>query len=728
VPGWRIVSLFSGCGGMDWGFIKAGFDVVWANDKERWPYETYLLNIGDHIVRGNIRNFDLSELPDCDVIIGGPPCQPYSKAGKMDPNDPKIDMLWIFADAVLAKRPAYFVMENVPDLGKSARHSKVRDKLYRIFEDAGYDICPRFLNAADFDTAQTRERLFLVGSATGYEACDVMPSPRGYRITVREAIAGLPAPGEPGNEVRSISPVVMVQKPVLRKSPYVGCMLFNGWKRPFHPDRPGDTLMAVMGGNITPIIEQNLLDNPRARSWVVKYHKRLMAGERFPKGTRAPDYVRRLTVRECARIQGFPDDFEFVGPKNAQYAMIGNSVAPRLAYHIARYLDGVMAGRPVAEELPTGPASRSIKGRLAAGQIVTEISPDNPDHQYVWVGRRYVGVITEDDGQWYALRPNDESWAVLDTEWGALKALPTLELQEKLSASAQPFVANPAPGPVEPTMRELGFSDKLGTWRVSHSGYDLVIADLDGGLPTRWDDSVLVTYWDVGEPVEDFETTLDTVRVGLERWRDDDAGVDEIMQYVAVADRVWARNPATQRITPTADERGDRLLGADISYIEADGPLGSGIYVFDYNVDKALRGRGIGREQFLKWREQFPAEAPIYMAVTDESLGFWKRLGFCPLYPGGDESYYFKQNPGVTPAELAEWLASPENFMVERGFDPDIIWLYAQEPEVAIQNLIGEPSDYSDEAEYKAQYHMWQADFARGVQLLNRMERAEAER
>jgi DNA (cytosine-5)-methyltransferase 1 len=612
---------------MDWGFIKAGFDVIWANDKERWPYETYLLNIGDHIVRGNITNTDLSELPDCDVIIGGPPCQAFSQAGKMDPNDPNIELLWVFADAVLAKRPAYFVMENVPALAKFARHSEVRDKLYATFEGAGYDICTRILNAADFDTPQTRERLFLVGSDTGYAACDVMPTPRGYRLTVREAIAGLPAPGEPGNEVRSISPVVMVQKPILRKSPYVGSMLFNGWKRPFHPDQPGDTLVASMGGNITPCIEQNLLDNPRARSWVKKYHSRLMAGERFPKGTTAPEYVRRLTVRECARIQGFPDDFEFIGPKNAQYKMIGNSVPPPLAYHIARYLDGVMEGRPVAEAEPTGPASRSIKGRLAAGQIETEAREGQPYLKDVWVGKRWLGLVFEQDDQWIAARPDSDTGEPSDTEWGAYKTLVMLELRDALGGAVAGFVQNPAPGPVEPTMRELGFSDKLGTWRVSHSGYDLVIADLDGGLPRDWDESVLVTYWDGGEPVEDFETTLGTVHVGLERWRDDDAGVDEIMQYVAVADRVWARNP------------------------------------------------------------------------------------------------------DVTPAELAEWLASPEDFMVDRGFDPDIIWLYAEEPEVAIQNLIGDVSDFGgDQAAYQAEHAKWQADFDRGLLLSNRMESAAAGR
>jgi DNA (cytosine-5)-methyltransferase 1 len=627
VPGWRTVSLFSGCGGMDLGFVAERFDIVWANDENKWACETYRENLGDHITCGSISKLDLHDLPDCDVIIGGPPCQGFSPRGKMDPDDPRSGHIWTFARAVLTKRPRFFVMENVPALVNFAKFRKAFKELVATYEQAGYKVCYQVLNADAFDVPQSRQRVFLLGTdRRDIDPCEAFPTPREARLskTVRDVIGDLPAPGEPGNEGVSGSLIIPV-KPSgveLRKTPYGGNNLFNGAGRALDLDIPGKSILADISGNGAPIVEQNLLDDPNAESWIQKYHAHLMAGGR-PWKKSPPKYVRRITVSEAARLQGFPDWFVFEGPQSAQLKQIGNAVPPPFARHIARAVAAALAGRPLYEPIPVGPMSRTVAGRIAAGEIVTERDADQPEYKHVWIDGRPMGSVIEQDGQWYSVRGSDIS-EPQDTEIDACKVLAMLDLRSRLGAPRH-YIANPAPGPVAKTLRELGFR-KGDTWRIAHSGYELEIADLDGGLPRDWNESVLITYWDAGEPIEDFETTLGTVRVGLERWRDDDAGVDEIMQYVAVADRVWARNPA------------------------------------------------------------------------------------------------------VTPKELAEWLASPENFMVEAGFDPDLVWQYTEDPESVIQDLIGVESDYPNKMDYQLQRFAWQTEFERGAKLWNRMEAAEAER
>ena len=329
----RVVSLFSGAGGMDLGFTQAGFEVIWANEWNKVACKTYRHNFGDHIICGDIREISSDDVPDCDVIIGGPPCQGFSVAGKMDPNDTRNQMVWEFCRIVLAKRPQFFVMENVAALGQNPKFNLLHDDLIRTFMEEGYTVTYKVLNSKDYETPQSRERFFIIGSL-GVPV--VFPEPILKTISVREAIADL----QPPKQQTCVAKITICPNPVLRKSPYTG-MLFNG-ARPLNLEKPSCTLVASMGGNRTPIVEQNLLNNPQAKSWVASIYNLIKTNRVIP--TDVPSYIRRLTVAECARLQGFPDDFIFIGAFTKQYRQIGNSVPPPLAKHIGLSVMGSING------------------------------------------------------------------------------------------------------------------------------------------------------------------------------------------------------------------------------------------------------------------------------------------------------------------------------------------------------------------------------------------------
>ena len=235
----RIVSLFSGAGGMDLGFTQAGFEVIWANEWNKAACTTYRHNFGDHIVCGDIREIPSEDIPDCDVIVGGPPCQGFSVAGKMDPTDTRSQLVWEFCRVVKDKRPRFFVMENVAALGQNPKFNLLHDDLIRTFIDEGYTVGYKVLNSKDYETPQSRVRFFITGSLDTPVA---FPDPIPKLISIREAIADL----QPPKQRTCVAKITLCPNPVLRKSPYTG-MLFNG-ARPLNLDKPSCTLVASMGG------------------------------------------------------------------------------------------------------------------------------------------------------------------------------------------------------------------------------------------------------------------------------------------------------------------------------------------------------------------------------------------------------------------------------------------------------------------------------------------------
>ena len=328
---------------MDLGFIRAGFRVVWANDFDYDSCETYRQNIDSHIVYSDIDGIPLEKIPNADLVIGGPPCQGFSVAGKMDPNDPRSKMVWHFIRIIEKKRPKYFVMENVKALGAHRRWSLTLSTILAEFSRIGYRVQYSILNAADYGVPQFRERVFFVGTclpdgSLGFPA----PTHTNNWVSAREVLSDLPPAGKPGNEGMCTAQIAFASQPVLRRSPYAG-MLFNGQGRPINLDRPAPTMHASMGGNKTPILDLRQLRGSEEEPWIVGYHRRIMNGE-MPGQQEVPDYMRRFTVKEAARVQSFSDDFRFCGKQSSQFRQIGNAVPPRLAYCIGQTILGFMMG------------------------------------------------------------------------------------------------------------------------------------------------------------------------------------------------------------------------------------------------------------------------------------------------------------------------------------------------------------------------------------------------
>jgi DNA (cytosine-5)-methyltransferase 1 len=319
---------------MDYGFKLAGFETIFANDVDPIAIKTFNNLIGGGIaVVGDINEQSFPDHDRVDVVIGGPPCQGFSVAGKMDPLDSRSNHVWKFLEVVSSLRPTCFVMENVKALGVNNRWSLIKNGLIAASHKMGYQTTLTVLKASHYGVAQGRERMFLIGSLRG-----VLPIPEPTTFqnppTSRSILEALPAYGEPGNNRLASSVITLAANPVLRKSPFAG-MLFNGAGRPVNLDAPAPTIAASMGGNKTPIVDQRWLLEGGSEHWVKKYHYHLREGGKpYPK-TSAPSYLRRLTADEAAALQSFPTDLEWSGSKSAVFRQIGNAVPPLLARAVA---------------------------------------------------------------------------------------------------------------------------------------------------------------------------------------------------------------------------------------------------------------------------------------------------------------------------------------------------------------------------------------------------------
>lgn len=341
------VSLFSGAGGMDLGFTRAGFRMLFSNEMDSDAAATYCSNIEylDPSVMhvGDVHDYlpKISEYRGADLVFGGPPCQGFSVAGKMDPADTRSELVFTFMNVVESIRPRVFVMENVRALAKLSKWQPVREKLFQRAEELGYGCCLILLNAADYGVPQARERMFLIG-ASGMPPSMVegliknwLSEHRHTAPTSGEVLSSLPEYGSDGNPVTCTAAIHLAKHPILRRSPYSGSLLFNGRGRPMDLKAVAKTLPAEMGGNHTPIVNQTLLDNPSSGDWLISYHAALCAGTVRPETTLVPNDFRRLTVREAAALQTFPADYHFCGKTAKQYRQIGNAVPCRLAELVA---------------------------------------------------------------------------------------------------------------------------------------------------------------------------------------------------------------------------------------------------------------------------------------------------------------------------------------------------------------------------------------------------------
>lgn len=337
----KAISLYSGAGGLDQGLIRAGFEVVFANDYDKNACETYRRNLGDHIQHGDIEDLK-SELTKFEgkisLLAGGPPCQGFSVAGKMDPDDPRSKHVWTFANLVRSLQPKAFIMENVKALGTLKKWEPLRKTLLEQFRSSGYATNFVVLNSSEFDVPQARYRVFFIGFKVNSALIPDLESMlfpfKKDGITVREALSVLDKAGKGNNTGICKAKITLTSNPVLRKSPYAG-MLFNGLGRPTKLDGYSATLPASMGGNKTPIIDElELYQNKK--SWVEQYHKGLIEGKPVSKFKEAPKRLRRLTLQEAAILQTFPLEYDWAGSQSSIFRQIGNAVPCNLGYRIGK--------------------------------------------------------------------------------------------------------------------------------------------------------------------------------------------------------------------------------------------------------------------------------------------------------------------------------------------------------------------------------------------------------
>lgn len=338
------VSLFTGAGGMDVGFNRAGVKTVFANELVKEAADTYNANHA----KGIMVNDDIDHVIDkldsfkgVDLVFGGPPCQGFSVAGKMDPDDKRSRLIFTFLDIVEIVQPKAFVMENVKALGKLEKWEPVRKKYLERARSLGYICMPFILNATEYGVPQKRERVFFIGVRDNndqfyeYHINDLIEQQKEKAPSIRNLLKPLGRAGTKQNPITCTAKITFATKPVMRKSPYAG-MYFNGQGRPIDVDGYANTLPASMGGNKTPFVDEDYLYGTSRRDWVVDYHKGLTNGTIVPEFKDAPKRLRRITIREAARIQTFPDDYIFCGNRGKIYTQIGNAVPCKLAEVVAR--------------------------------------------------------------------------------------------------------------------------------------------------------------------------------------------------------------------------------------------------------------------------------------------------------------------------------------------------------------------------------------------------------
>lgn len=317
-----VISLFAGCGGFDLGFRRAGFNIMWANEYDQSIHKTYLHNHPHTILNtSDIRFLKISDIPDCDGIIGGPPCQAWSLGGKcLGLNDSRGRLIYDYIRIVEGKRPKFFIMENVAGL-VSPKHIKTFNCFLDLFRNAGYKIKFEVINAADFQIPQDRLRVFIVGIRNDIDVEYFFPVSKGQKpIELIHAIGDLKMPPRPCGTEK----IIQTEEYLLNHDYYTG---------PF---------------------DQKFMARNRVRSWNEQSFTIQAQAKNAPLHPQAPKMLyisaterkfvpgyenqyRRLSVRECARIQSFPDNFYFIYDDIRDgYKMVGNAVPPRLAYTLAK--------------------------------------------------------------------------------------------------------------------------------------------------------------------------------------------------------------------------------------------------------------------------------------------------------------------------------------------------------------------------------------------------------
>lgn len=320
----KLISLFSGCGGLDLGFERAGFSIIAANEFDKTIWETFEFNHPKtKLIRGDIRKVGEEQFPDeIDGIIGGPPCQSWSEAGALRGiDDDRGKLFFEYIRILQKKQPKFFLAENVSGM-LANRHSDAVKNIISQFEACGYNVSITLVNAKDYGVAQERKRVFYIGFRKDLKIEFQFPQGStvddSKKITLRDVIWDLQTTAVPALDKNKRNPAA-----INNNEYFTGAYssIFMSRNRVKSWDEQAFTVQA--SGRQCQL-------HPQAPK-MVKVGKNDC---RFVEGME--HLYRRMTVREVARIQGFPDDFVFVYESvNDAYKMIGNAVPVNLAYEIA---------------------------------------------------------------------------------------------------------------------------------------------------------------------------------------------------------------------------------------------------------------------------------------------------------------------------------------------------------------------------------------------------------
>ncbi len=320
MPEPSLISLFSGAGGLDLGFHQAGFQTIWANEYDKQIWITFQKNFPNvRLDKRSITAINIEEIPNVDGLIGGPPCQSWSEAGAgRGFDDARGQLFHEYIRVLKAKKPRFFVAENVSGI-LHQKHRKSVEGFMNDFQQAGYHVSIIAVNACDYGVAQERERVFFIGYHVDTGKTFQMPQKQNNKPLLRDVIEDLQHSAQPALEKNYANENLEI---------------------PNHEYWIGDYSSHYMSRN-------------RVRSWSEPSFTIQASGRHAPMHPQAPrmEFVerdlfrfvpgqehlyRRLTIREAARVQSFPDDFVFLYRNLADgYKMVGNAVPPLLAQQIA---------------------------------------------------------------------------------------------------------------------------------------------------------------------------------------------------------------------------------------------------------------------------------------------------------------------------------------------------------------------------------------------------------
>jgi len=335
-----VLDLFSGCGGLSFGFEKAGFKIIAGVDNWKDSLVTFEKNHHDtKTILLDLDKFKPKEIANkvgnkIDVIIGGPPCQGFSISGKRNPDDPRNNLYRGFVKTVAYFKPKAFVLENVPNL-VSMSGGKIKDQIIKDFSVLGYDVKYKILLASDYGVPQNRRRVVFVGVL----GKNIFEYPKAISLknkqTCFDALCDLPENSITDGSINKIKPKSDYQKLMRIKIDKI----YNH-EVSQHSEKTVSIIALVPDGGNYKNLPEHLKETRKVHIAWTRYNSK-KPSPTIDTGHRHHfhyNYNRIPTVRESARLQSFPDNFIFQGSKTSQYKQVGNAVPPLLAESLGKQL------------------------------------------------------------------------------------------------------------------------------------------------------------------------------------------------------------------------------------------------------------------------------------------------------------------------------------------------------------------------------------------------------